>query len=66
MTNDDEEIYNNSQICWICKEELNTDKGRDHSHNTDKFRGAAHNKCNLKLKIPRKLPIIFLNLQGYK
>ena len=22
MTNKDEEIYNNSQICWICKEEL--------------------------------------------
>ena len=29
------------------------------------FRGAAHNKCNLKLRIPRKLQIIFHNLQGY-
>ena len=65
MTNEDEEIYNNSQICWICKEELNTDKVRDHCHVTGKFRGAAHNKCNLKLRIPRKLPIIFHNLQGY-
>ena len=26
---------------------------------------AAHNKCDLKLRIPRKLPIIFHNLQGY-
>ena len=26
MTNEDEEIYNNSHICWICKQELNTDK----------------------------------------
>ena len=65
MNNEDEEIYNNSQICWICKEELNTDKVRDHYHVTDKFRGVAHNKCNLKLRIPRKLPIIFHNLQGY-
>ena len=65
MTNEDEEIYNNSQICWICKEELNTDKVRDHCHVTGKFRGAAHNKCNLKLRIPRKLPIIFHNLQEY-
>ena len=65
MTNEDEEIYDNSQVCWICKEELNTDKGRDHRHVTGKFRGAAHNKCNLKLRIPRKLPIIFHNLQGY-
>ena len=26
MTNEDEEIYNNSHICWICKQELNTAK----------------------------------------
>ena len=64
MTNKDEEIYNNSQICWICKEELNTDKLRDHCHVTGKFRGAAHNRCNLKLRIPRKLPIIVPNLKG--
>ena len=66
MTNEDEEIYNNSHICWICKQELNMDKVRDHCHVTGKFRGAAHNKCNLKLRIPRKLPIIFHNLQGYE
>ena len=65
MTSEDEEIYNNSHICWICKQELNMDKVRDHCHVTGKFRGAAHNKCNLKLRIPRKLPIIFHNLQGY-
>ena len=62
MTNEDEEIYNNSHICWICKQELNTGKLRDHCHATGEFRGAAHNKCNLKLKIPRKLLIIFHNL----
>ena len=60
-----EEIYNNSQICWICKKELNTDEVKDHCHVAGKFRGAAHNKCNLKLRIPKKLPIIFDNLQGY-
>ena len=51
MTTQDEEIYNNSQISWICNEELNTDKVRDHCHITGKFSGAAHNQCNLKLKI---------------
>ena len=30
MTSEDEEIYNNSHICWTCKEELNMDKVRDH------------------------------------
>ena len=38
MTNKDEEIYNNSQICWICKEKLNADKVRDPCHVTGKFR----------------------------
>ena len=49
----------------ICKEEYNTDKVRDHCHVTSKFRGAAHNKCYLKIRIARKLPIIFHNLQWY-
>ena len=30
MTNEDEEIYHNSHICQICKQELNMDKVRDH------------------------------------
>ena len=30
MTNEDIEIYNSSHICWICKQELNTDKVKDH------------------------------------
>ena len=45
MSNEDEEIYNNSEICWICKQELNMDPVRDHCHVTGKFRGAAHIKC---------------------
>ena len=65
MTSEDEEIYNNSHICWICKQELNMDKVRDHFHVTGKFRGAAHNKCNINLRLPRKLSIVFHNLQGY-
>ena len=65
MTTQDEDIYSNLQILLICNEKLNTDKVRDHCHITDKFRGAAQNQCNLKLKISKKLPIIFHNLEGY-
>ena len=65
MANEDEEIENNSNICWKCKEELNTDKVKDHCHISGKFRGPAHNKCNINLRLPKKLPIIFHNLQGY-
>ena len=47
------------------KQELNTDKVRDHCHVTVTFRGAAHNKCNISLRLPKKLPVIFHNLQRY-
>src|SRR5271163_369249 len=32
---------------------------------TGLFRGVACNKCNLKLKLSRKIPVIFHNLRGY-
>ena len=41
------------------------DKVRDHYHITGIFRRAVHNKCNLKLRLPTKLPVIFHNLHGY-
>ena len=41
MTTKDEEIYNNSHICHMYKQDLNTDKIRDHCHISGKFRGAA-------------------------
>ena len=34
---------------------------RDHFHYTGKFRGAAHNKCNLNYKVPKDIPIIIHN-----
>ena len=56
--------------CHICGEKY-TDKDvcvRDHCHITGKFRGSAHQECNLKLRIKPenlKIPIIFHNLRGY-
>ena len=32
---------------------------------TGKYRGAAHNQCNLKCRKPLILPVVFHNLQGY-
>ena len=43
----------------------NKDKVRDHYHITGKFRGSTHKQCNSKLRMPRKLAIIFHNLEGY-
>ena len=41
------------------------DRVRDHCQATGKFIGAAHNKYNIILRLPKKLPVIFHNLHGY-
>ena len=51
--------------CHICELKLGKDRVRDHCHFTGKYRGAAHNRCNLMCRKPRILPVIFHNLQGY-
>ena len=58
--------YNEQKICHICKKEFgNNDKKhykvRDHCHYTGKYRGAAHNICNLRYKGPREIPVVFHN-----
>ena len=62
-----EEIYHNKQkICYICKKEFNKNdkkqqKRRDHCHYTGKYRGAVHNICNLRYKVPKEIPVVFHN-----
>ena len=51
--------------CWICNKEFNDDKVRDHCHFTGRYRGAAHNKCNLNYKKPKFTPVVFHNVSGY-
>ena len=41
------------------------DKVRDHCHLSGKFRGAAHEVCKLKYKVPKFFPVVFHNLSGY-
>ena len=63
----EEKIYHDKQnICYICKKEFNNNnkknyKVRDHCHYTGKYRGAAHNICNLSYKVPKEIPIVFHN-----
>ena len=70
MTEVDEQNFKTINECHICGEKY-TDKDvrvRDHCRITGKFRGSAHQECNLKLKIKPenlKIPVIFHNLRGY-
>ena len=66
-----EEIYHNKQkICYISKKEFNNNdkkqqKVRDLCHCTGKYRGAAHNICNLRCKLPKEIPVVFHNGSTY-
>ena len=70
MTENDELCFKLMDKCHLCGEKY-TDKDvciRDHCHITGKFRGSAHQECNLKLRIKPenlKIPVIFHNLRGY-
>ena len=67
--------FNDATKCWICNEEFDdtadekgyrkNEKVKDHCHYTGRFRGAAHNSCNLKYKKPKFIPVVFHNLSGY-
>ena len=70
MTKEDEEEFKKATTCHICNKKY-AEKDiqvRDHCHITGKYRGSAHQDCNLKLKIEPdniKIPVIFHNLRGY-
>ena len=48
FTKEDEKQFNKASDCWICREALGNDRVRDHCHFTGRYRGPAHNSCNLK------------------
>jgi len=61
----DEKAFRKAIKCHICDEELGDDRVRDHCHLSGKYRGAAHNECNINYKIPKFIPVVFHNLSGY-
>ena len=61
-------ISRRSYICKKKKKKFSTDdknkkyhKIGDHCHYTGKYRGAAHDICNLRFKIPKEIPAVFHN-----
>ena len=67
MTKDDEEDYRNNNICRFCEKTIETDKVRGHCHLNGKYRGPAHNTCNInvKQKDSNFIPFAFHNFSNY-
>ena len=70
MTAEDVYAFEKAKECHICNKQYTSEdiRVRDHCHITGKFRGSAHQECNLKLTLNSdeiKIPVIFHNLRGY-
>ena len=78
MTEDDKIQHEETENCYACevkfgamimndktKKKEKVIKCRDHCHITGKYRGAACDKCNLRMKAPKFVPVLFHNLEGY-
>ena len=71
LTYEENKSYKKKNICCMCKKEFSTDddkkyhKVRDHCHYTGKYRGAAHNVCNLTYQTSKEIPKVFRNGSTY-
>ena len=67
ITPQEEESFQLPEECWLCENPLDDTKVRDHDHLTGKYRGAAHNICNINCKQRSSsfVPIFFHNFSGY-
>ena len=76
LTDDKNKSSEVQKACFICKKEFSNDndgddnkkyqKVGDHCYCTGKFRGAAHNICNLRGKTPTEIPVVFHNGSTYE
>ena len=69
LTTEEKVHYNKQKVCYIYKKEFDNNKKqqkvKDHYHYTGKYRGAAHNICNLRYKVPKEIPVVFHNGSTY-
>ncbi|XP_034266860.1 uncharacterized protein LOC117661806 [Pantherophis guttatus] len=68
MNQDNKQAHKTATICHVCQKPLDGKIVRDHCHTTGKYRGAAHNDCNLKLRQQSRnpvIPVVFHNLRDY-
>ena len=72
LTAEEIKSYEKQKECYICKKEFCRNvkkenwfklykKVTDHCHFTGNVRGAAHNICNLRYKVPKENPVVIHN-----
>jgi hypothetical protein len=59
--------HRRAKNCYICEKPFSPEekKCHDHCHFTGKYRGAAHNSCNLNFQESHTIPVVFHNFSGY-
>ena len=72
LTKEEKISHRTSGRYYICKKEFSTDdnnkkyhKVRDHCHYTGKYRGAAHDICKSRYKIPKEILVVLHNGSTY-
>ena len=74
LTKEEKKIHREQKVCYICKKKkrFSTDDNnkkfhnvRYHCHYVAKYRGAAHDICNLRYKTPKETPAVFHNGSTY-
>ena len=67
LTDEENKSHENQKFCYICKKRFIKDnkKVTDHCHFTGKYRGTAHNKCNMNYKMSRNITVVFHNGSTY-
>ena len=64
VTEEEKKMHNEQKVCYICKRRFSTDddkkyfKVKDHYHYTGIYRGAAHDICNLRYKMPKEILVV--------
>ena len=67
-TDDENRQFDEAEKCYMCNQKFsdeNEDKVRDHCHYSNKYLGAAHNQCNLKRFVRKKIKVFVHNLKNY-
>ena len=73
LTKEQQELYENSKICYICREKFESKylkdkkyhKVRDYCYYTGEYTVAVHSICNLKYSVPIRISTVFHNRSNY-